>query len=178
MLRKLCGTVACLCLSVVALAAAALGQVPPPSKAPSLSTAPAEELMRVYGQLRSLQGSDQSGVAENVAWKRDAGTFAFKEGKIAFAAPVGGRVLAAVFTGQGTFELDPPTAIDKQQIARFAKGPKLVDDFRQAVFFFTDSSWDELAKLVHVRAGGQAQAATKAIESAQRKYQEDFNDWW
>ena len=31
--------------------------------------------MRVYGQLRSLQGSDQSGVAENVAWKRDAGTF-------------------------------------------------------------------------------------------------------
>ena len=114
--------------------------------------------MRVYGQLRSLQGSDQSGVAENVAWKRDAGTFTFKDGKIAFAAPVAGRVLAAVFTGQGTFELDPPTAIDKRQIARLAKGPKLEDDFREAVFFFTDNSWDELQKLVRVRPGGDAQA--------------------
>src|SRR5438093_1291432 len=55
MLRNVWGTVTCL-LSVVALAAAALGQTPPPSKAASLSTAPAEELMRVYGQLRSLQG--------------------------------------------------------------------------------------------------------------------------
>ncbi|PYV03172.1 MAG: hypothetical protein DMG26_09955 [Acidobacteria bacterium] len=178
MLRKPCGIVACLSLCVAALAAAALGQSPPPLKAPSLSTAPAEELMRVYGQLRSLQGSDQSGVAENVAWKRDAGTFTFKDGKIAFAAPVAGRVLAAVFTGQGTFELDPPTAIDKRQIARFAKGPKLEDDFREAVFFFTDNSWDELQKLVRVRPGGDAQAATKAIGSAETKYQESFNDWW
>src|SRR5439155_24389434 len=127
-------------------AAAALRQAPPPSKAPSLSTAPAEELMRVYGQLRSLQGSNQSGVAENVAWKRDAGTFTFKEGKIAFAAPVAGRVLAAVFTGQGTFELDPPTATDKRQIARFAKGPKLQDEFREVGFFFTDSCRDAPAK--------------------------------
>ena len=64
-----------------------------------------------------------------------------------------GRVLAAVFTGRGTFELDPPTAIDKHQIARFAKGPKLQDDFREVVFFFTDDSWDELQKLVTVRPG-------------------------
>src|SRR2546427_12089304 len=87
MLRKPCGFVACLSLSVVVLTAAALGQTPPPLKAPGLSTAPAEELMRVYGQLRSLQGSGQSGVAETAVWKRDAGTFTFKDGKITFAAP-------------------------------------------------------------------------------------------
>src|SRR5205823_14325492 len=107
---------------------------------------------------------------------RDAGTFTFKDGKITFAAPVAGRVLAAVFTGQGTFELDPPTATDKRQIARFAKGPKLQDDFREVVFFFTDNSWDELEKLVTIRPGGDAQAATKAIEAAETKYQESYND--
>ena len=178
-MRRLSGLVGFLSFCVAAAAQNAPPQTQEsPAQKVDLAAAPSDELMRVYAQLRSLQGSDQWGIAEGAVWKRDAATFTFKDGRIAFAAPVGGRVLAAVFTGQGTFELDPPTAIDKQQIARFAKGPKLVDDFRQAVFFFTDSSWDELAKLVHVRAGGQAQAATKAIESAQRKYQEDFNDWW
>src|SRR5204863_9784781 len=108
--------------------------------------------------IRSRHGSDQSGVAENVDWKRDTGTYTFKDVKIAFAAQVAGRVLAAVFTGQGTFELDPTTASDKRQIARFAKGPKLEDDFREAVFFFTDDSWEQLQKLVMVRPGGDAHA--------------------
>ena len=45
--------------------------------AADLSTAPPEELLRLYQQLRSLQGSDQGAVAENVDWKRDAATFTF-----------------------------------------------------------------------------------------------------
>ena len=158
-----------LCLGVV------LGT---PGRAADLSAAPPGELLRVYAQLRSLQGSDQSAVMENVVWKRDAATFTFQQGRLTFAAPVAGRVLAAVFTGQGTFELNPPTAADKHQIARFAKGPKLEDGFREAAFFYTDNSWDELRKMVKVRAGGDAQAAGKALESAQKKYSEDFNDWW
>src|SRR5690348_9731897 len=155
---KLCRITLFIGLCGTALVPIAAGQVQPPAKALDLSTAASEELMRVYGQLRVLEGSDQSGVAENAAWKRDAATFTFQDGKIAFAAPVAGRVLAAVFTGRGAFELDPPTAIDQRQIARFAKGPKLQDDFREVVFFFTYNSWDELQKLVRVRPGGDAQA--------------------
>ncbi|PYV08739.1 MAG: hypothetical protein DMG23_12820 [Acidobacteria bacterium] len=149
-----------------------------PGQAPGISAAPSEDLVRVYGELRSLQVGEQSAVTENVVWKRDAGTFTFREGRLTFAAPVAGRVLAAVFEGQGTFTLNPPTPIDQHQIARYAKSPKLEDNFREAVFFFTDQSWDELQKLVHVQPGGASASAGKFLASAERKYQENFNEWW
>lgn len=145
---------------------------------PDLAAASSDDLLKVYAQLRSLQGSDVSAVAENVTWKRDSATFTFKDGRLTFSAPVAGRVVAAVFSGQGTLELDPPTAMDRHQIERFTKEPKLETNFREAVFFFTDSSWDELQKLVNVRPGGDAGAATKALENTERRFAEHFNDWW
>jgi hypothetical protein len=147
-------------------------------KAADLANAPSEDLLKVYTKLRVLRARDQGAVAENVVWKRDAGTFTFKDGRLAFAAPVEGRVLAAAFMGDGTFELNPPTAIDRHQVERFTKGEKLSDSFKEAVFFFTDNSFDELQKLVNIRPGVDAQAAGNLLESAQKKYEEEFNGWW
>jgi hypothetical protein len=146
--------------------------------AADLSTAPPEELLRLYQQLRSLQGSDQGAAAENVDWKRDAATFTFIDGRLSFAQPVAGHVVAAVFEGRGRIELKPPTEIEQHQLARHTKMPELVDEFKQAVFFFTDDSWSQLQQLVHVRGGADASAATKTLTAAQRKYSEAFNDWW
>ncbi len=146
--------------------------------AADLSTAPPEELLRLYQQLRSLQGSDQGAVAENVDWKRDAATFTFIDGRLTFAEPVAGHVVAAVFEGRGHIELKPPTEIEHHQLARHTKIPELVDEFEQAVFFFTDDSWSQLQQLVRVGGGADAAAATKVLTAAQRKYSERFNDWW
>jgi hypothetical protein len=146
--------------------------------AADLSTAPPEELLRLYQQLRSLQGSDQGAVAENVDWKRDAATFTFVDGRLTFAQPVAGRVLAAVFEGHGRIELKPPTETEQHQLARHTKSPELADEFKQAVFFFTDDSWSQLQQLLHVRGGGDAADASKVLRDAQRKYSERFNDWW
>lgn len=146
--------------------------------AADLSTAPSEELVRVYQQLRSLQGSEQGAVAENVDWKHDAATFTFLDGRLTFAQPVAGHVVAAVFEGRGRVEIKPPTETEQWQLARHTKAPELVDQFEQAVFFFTDDSWSQLQQRVHVRGGADAAAATKALAGAQRKYSENFNDWW
>src|SRR6266702_668766 len=137
------------------------------AQTPDLSTAPSDDLLKVYTQLRSLHGGGQGAVTENVVWKRDAATFTFVDGRISFAAPVEGHVLAAGFEGRGTFTLDPPTPIDQHQIARFAKSPKLADGFRSAVFFFTDDSWEDLQKLVNVRSGGDAGGNGAAIGEAE-----------
>ena len=143
--------------------------------ASDLAKAPTEDLLRAYAQLRQLHSGDQWAVAENVAWKRDAATFTFKNGKITFAAPVEGRVLAAVFEGQGIFELAPTTPIAQRQIARFTKAPKLQDEFKRAVFFFTDDSFAQLEKLLALKAGAGAQAG---FAEAQKKFTENFNGWW
>ena len=146
--------------------------------AADLATAPADELIHLYQQLRSLQGSDQGAVAENVAWKRDAATFTFLDGRFTFAQPVAGRVLAAVFEGRGRIDLKPPTQIEQHQLARYTKTPELTDEFKQAIFFFTDDSWSQLQQLVRVGGGADAAAATKTLNDTQRKYSEKFNDWW
>jgi hypothetical protein len=79
-----------------------------------------------------------------VEWKRDAATFTLVDGHLTFAQPVAGRVLAAYFEGQGKIQLQPPTPALQHQIARFAGGPVLQDEFKEAVFFFTDDSWQQL----------------------------------
>ncbi len=147
------------------------------TQAAELPVAPSDELLRVYAELRALKASDQWAITENVVWKRDAATFTFVEGRLTFAAPVAGRVLAAHFEGRGSIELTPPTPIAQRQISRFTKDRKLEDRFRKAVFFFTDQSWAELQQLMKIKSGGDPQAAGKAFESAQNKYAVSFNDW-
>ncbi len=142
--------------------------------AADLSTASSQDLVSTYKQLRSLSTGDAAS-CENVEFKGDSATFTFIDGRLTFSAPVAGRVLAAHFQGEGKFELDPPSAIDKRQIARFAGAPKLEDTFREAVFFFTDNSYSELSKLVKIKPAPGGVQSTFA--SSQRQYAENFNSW-
>ncbi len=142
--------------------------------AADLSAATAQDLMAIYRQLRSLQAGDAAS-CENVEFQRDSAKFTFIAGRLTFSAPVGGRVLAAYYQGEGKFELEPPSANDKRQIARFAGGPKLEDTFREAVFYFTDNTYSELSKLVKIKPvppSGQSPFA-----SSQKHYVENFNKW-
>src|SRR5579859_7685954 len=149
-----------------------------PAPETGLAQATPEALLKVYDQLSNLPGSDQYSITENVSFKRDAGTFTFKTGRLAFAAPIAGRVVAAVFRGEGVFELDPPTEMDRHQISRFAKQPRLQDGFREAVFFFTDDSWQQFSKLMTPRSGGDAAATGHDLQSAEKRYRESLNGWW
>jgi Peptidase family M1 domain len=146
--------------------------------AQDLATAPSDQLLGVYKQLRSLEGSTQSAVTDNVVFSRDSGTFTFQNGRLTFAAPVAGHVVAANFQGTGTFRLDPPDPLDQHQIARYTQGPDLTDTFNQAVFFFTDDSFQQLQSLTKIGEGGDAAGATKAISDVEKRFQQDFNGWW
>jgi hypothetical protein len=158
-------------------------QTSTPAESPSalqpadLTHQPADALMKVYAQLRQLAGSNLAAAAENAEWKKDAATFHFADGQMTLAAPVEGRVLGAVFNGDGSFELDPPTPAEQHQIARFAKNTGLNDAFHQAIFLFTDDSPIELRKLMDFKPRGDAVAAGKALDDAQKKYAESFNGW-
>ena len=103
-------------------------------RAVDLSSAPSEDLLKAYGQLRTLCGSDQWAVTENVEWQRDAATFTFVDGHITLAEPVAGRVVAAYFEGQGKIQIKAPTPALQHQLARYGGEPTLQDEFKQAVF--------------------------------------------
>ena len=142
--------------------------------AADLSTAPPSDLLAVYKQLRTIQAGD-SAATENVVLKRDTATFTFTSGRMTFAAPIAGRVLAARFQGEGTFELEPVSPIDKRQLSRFTGAPKLTDTFREAVFYFTDDTFNELSKLLKIASAPNADK--NAFLDSQKLYTESFNDW-
>jgi hypothetical protein len=145
-----------------------------PAVAADLSTSSSQDLIAIYKQLRSLQAGDAAS-CENVEFQRDSAKFTFIAGRLTFSAPVAGRVLAAYYQGEGKFELEPPSDIDKRQIARFAGGPKLEDTFSEAVFYFTDDTYSELSKLVKIKpAPARAQSP---FASSQKKYADSFNSW-
>lgn len=145
------------------------------ANAAQLSTASTEELLVLYQQLRSIQGGSQAASVENVLFKRDAATFTFLNGRIVFAEPIGGRVLAAHFRGEGKFEFEPPSQMDQHQLARFAGSGKLTDTFREAIFYFTDDTFGVMSSLMKVRS--TPKAAQEPFASAQKQYAENFNGW-
>jgi hypothetical protein len=144
--------------------------------ATDLSTAPSQDLLAVYKQLRTIQAGSDSAITENVVFKRDSATITFITGRITFAAPIAGRVLAAHFKGEATFELAPPSVKDVRQLGRFTGSPKLSDTFREAVFFFTDDTYTELNKLLKLQQN-QGAADPALFAPALKQYMENLNDW-
>jgi hypothetical protein len=142
--------------------------------ASNLSTAPPQELLTIYKQLRTLQAGD-SAITENVVLKRDASTFTFVSGRLTFSAPIAGHVLAARFQGEGKFEMEPVSSIDKRQISRYTGAPKLTDSFRDAVFYFTDDTFAELSKVLKITATPNKEKTM--FTTSQKLYSENFNDW-
>ena len=146
------------------------------ANAAELSTAPSQDLLSIYKDLRAIKGGKDAAAAENVVLKRDAATFRFASGRFTFAASVAGRVLAAQFRGEGSFELEPPSPLDQRQIARFARSSKLKDTFSEAVFFFTDDSYAEISKQLKIQSA-QSSPSDEPFVSSQLHYSTNFNDW-
>jgi hypothetical protein len=72
------------------------------------------------------------------------------EGILAFAKPVAGKTIAAVFTtanteaGDAEVLLLPPTRSERAALASFARTPNLDEHIQSAVLFFTDETANEL----------------------------------
>jgi len=79
---------------------------------------------------------------------RDAGVAEsfVAEGIISFAAPQMGKVTLAVFTGTGEFSLDPVAPIEKGYLKLVSGSETVRETFAQAVFVFTDSTYDEIKR--------------------------------
>jgi len=99
-----------------------------------------------YQQLRNITLGSEAVAVNNFALKREAATFHLRSGTVCFLAPVQGKVTGAVFAGDGNFVIDPPSASERSMLKLLTKEDEFSENFSQAVFRFTDSSYDELKK--------------------------------
>ncbi len=80
--------------------------------------------------------------------------FYLSEGVLAFATPVDGHRVAAVFTtafvdaGDAEVISLPPLAAERASLARFTNSPNLDEHFTSALLFFADDTADELQRQI------------------------------
>lgn len=123
-------------LSFLILLAVALTQSSAPPRVPD----------PVYTQLRSPKLSGETVSVKELTILRDAATFKFNRGEFHFVEPVQGKVVAAVFIGDGEFRIQPPTEVEKRNLALFVKEPDLAEPFSELVLHFTDSTYEEITR--------------------------------
>lgn len=114
--------------------------------ADTTAPAPGPNSDPTYQQLRNLTVGTDAVSVSNLDLKRDAGTFHLRSGTVCFVTPVNGKVTGAVFTGDGNLVLDPPVESERNSLKLLTKENEFSETFSQAVFRFTDATYDELKK--------------------------------
>ncbi len=90
--------------------------------------------------------STKYATVENVEIVRDRVHITLTKGTLQFTQPAAGVVFGAAFEGQGRIQIDPPNAMESQQLRRFTGQDKLDMQFSSATFSFTDDTFATLSK--------------------------------
>ncbi len=81
---------------------------------------------------------------ENIELKRDVGTLTLRSGQIVFLPAVLNRVVAAVFIGEGRFQMKPELHIEEHYLNALTGAPAVDEKIGSAVLYFTDNTFDEI----------------------------------
>ncbi len=139
-----------------------------PEKLEPARTANANAL---YQALRTRTANGPSFTVKNLGLRRDAGVFTFSDGTFYLYGEVGGVVTGAVFLGNGTLHVEPPSAMERRQLKIVMKTEVLDQPFTSAVFEFTDGTAAELRKgaVASAPASGSAQQQAQDAQTLFRK---------
>ncbi|MGC1615917.1 MAG: M1 family aminopeptidase [Candidatus Acidiferrum sp.] len=87
--------------------------------------------------------------ANRIELRRGGVEIYLEEGKVAFFAPIDGRITGFVFSGRGHILAFPRDPVEKQQMARFLGTPVLDQEFLSAYVRFTDDAAEDLLRQFH-----------------------------
>jgi hypothetical protein len=146
------GRLALLPILLVVVVAAVLAAVAPAQNATTVTPGPNSD--PTYQALRNGTLSGEAVTVSNFELKRDAGTFHLHSGTVCFVAPVNGRVTGAVFTGDGSFVLNPPSDAERKSLKLLTKEDEFSEKFEHLVLRFTDSTYDDIKKAGTPGSGG------------------------
>lgn len=134
--------------------------------APLAAQGPVTSYDSVFQSLWRLQGApDRAASVDRLTLSRDRATLLFERGTLYLMAPVGGRVMAAVFRGAGRLRYTPATRMERDRLRLFHKQDAMDEPFDEAVLFFADSTLAELERTLRFGPG-------KAPDDLARRFQE------
>ena len=141
----------------------------------ALAQAPARaDVDPVYAALRAARPTGAAYAVTNWTLERDAFRFQFASGTFQLFPSVAGRVVGAVFVGEGTVTLEPATPSERRQLAMRVGDPRLevlTDRFDSCVLLFTDGTANDIA--AH---GTPAAPSTRAADVFERFFKKQRRD--
>jgi hypothetical protein len=106
----------------------------------------------------------------NLVIERDRIHITLESGTLHFTQPINGIVTGAVFHGAGKIQVSPPNQYESQQLELFIKQDGLNVKFEDAVFSFTDKTFDE----VSAKAQWGGSAGSDDLYAARMQQNEDL----
>lgn len=119
-----------------------------------------------YRQLRDA-GALETYTVNNLALRRDAGTITLRSGRVSFLPPVMGRVVRAVFVGDGQFTLAPALPLERDYLRLITEKDTVDEAFQKAVFCFTDETFEEIKR--QAQPGSDEPRARDALNDFQKR---------
>lgn len=148
-------------ISLIFLCAAVLAQAP-------TSIAPNSDPN--YQQLRHLAIGSEAVSVTNLALQRDAGRLVLKSGTLCFTPAVNGKVTGAVFTGDGTFNLYPPTPVEQRFVNILAKDNEGIHEtFSELALRFGDDTYNEIKQKASGSGGSCDAGLLSSMDDVFRK---------
>ena len=133
-----------------------------------------------YVKLRTIRVSQEVIPVAAFRMKREGAIFTFRSGSFYLLEPVNGKITGAVFVGDATLSVNPPTEVEQRYLSFLAKDHEFVEQFGEAVFRFTDGTEDEIrkgaAKDGVAAAGGDASGVLDGVKNQLRKKLKDNLD--
>jgi hypothetical protein len=118
-----------------------------------VSSATAQSPHELYDAINNLRvdpsATYELSAANRIELRRGDVEIYFEEGKLAFLAPLDGRITGFVFSGRGHALAFPREPVEKQQMAHFLGAPVLDQEFLSAYVRFTDDAADDLLRQFH-----------------------------
>jgi len=105
--------------------------------------------------------------------KRDVGIFQLRSGTVSFLTPVLDHVTMAVFSGEGSFVLEPNLPHEVRNLAILTGEQSVQEPFQQAVFWFTDETDKEIRKYGETGSAPQVADVLRKFRSEMRKRREN-----
>ncbi len=121
-----------------------------------------------YVAIRSMVLTGGTAAVSNLTLKRDRVTMTFT-GTFHFAAPADGKVMGAVFVGQGTMRAETPAGrFDQENLKRLIGSDVAESDFKTAVLRWSDDTFDDIGTAA--TPGVAPEAATKLATEFETKF--------
>jgi hypothetical protein len=134
---------------------ALLSAAPLAAQAPSgASAGAAAAYLPRYRELHGIIATlERVADVQHLVLTRGPARLTLERGRLFFLSPVGGRLVGAVFRGEGRFVFAPRRIEEQAELLRFADSTALDAPITEAVLLFADSTADQLRGLTPAQGG-------------------------